>query len=235
MNTGSAPARKARASTRADHGYGKPNASVDVVILTLLDGKLHVCLIERDKDPFLGSLALPGGYVHVDEDLGLTDVALRMLKTKTGLQPRFLEQLQTFGGADRDPDGWSITVAYFTMLNPQEAEATTAVHIVPVDHLPALAFDHARIVQAAVGRLRSKSTYSALPAYLLPPEFTIPELQSVYEQVIGTTLDKKSFRRKIDEQEIIEPSGRERRDGPHRPSQLYRLKPGVAPEFDRRI
>ena len=83
MNTGSVPARKARASTRADHGYGKPNASVDVVILTLADSKLHVCLIERDKAPFLVSLGFPSGYVHVDEDLGLADVALRMLKTKT--------------------------------------------------------------------------------------------------------------------------------------------------------
>ena len=84
-------------------------------------------------------------------------------------------------------------------------------------------------------RLHGKSTYSALPAFLLPPEFTIPELHGVYEQVIGTTLDRKSFRRKIEEQEIIEPSGAERRDGAHRPSRLYRLKPGVAPEFDRRI
>ena len=189
------PAGKARAATRTEHGYGKPNASVDVVMLTLVDGRLHVCLLERDSEPFRGCPALPGGYVHVDEDLGLTDVALRMLLSKTGIRPRFLEQLQTFGGAERDPDGWSVTVAYYTMLNRQEAEAARGVRTVLADRLPALAFDHARIVESAVGRLRSKSTYSAIPAFLLPPEFTIPDLQSVYEQVIGTTLDKKSFRR----------------------------------------
>ncbi len=204
-------------------------------MLTLVDAALHVCLLERDREPFRGQPALPGGYVHVDEDLGLTDVARRMLLTKTGLSPRFLEQLQTFGGADRDPDGWSITVAYYTVLNREEAAAAAAMRVVPVDRLPPLAFDHARIVEAAVRRLRGKSTYSALPAFLLPPEFTIPELQGVYEQVIGTTLDRKSFRRKIEEQEIIEPSGGERREGAHRPSRLYRLVPGAAPEFDRRI
>ncbi len=204
-------------------------------MLTLAEGGLHVCLLERDREPFRGCLALPGGYVHVDEDLDLTDVALRMLCSKTGIRPRFLEQLQTFGSADRDPDGWSVTVAYYTMLSREEAEAAKGVRILPVDRLPALAFDHARVVAAAVGRLRGKSTYSALPAFLLTPEFTIPELQGVYEQVLGTTLDKKSFRRKIEEQKIIEPSGRERRDGPHRPARLYRLRPGLAPEFDRRI
>lgn len=221
--------------TRAEHGYGKPNASVDVVMLTLVDGALHVCLQHRDKQPFIGRPALPGGYVHVDEDLGLTDVALRMLLEKTGIRPRFLEQLETFGGAHRDPDGWSITVAYYTMLNRGEAEAARTVTLSPVDRLPALAFDHNAIVAAAVRRLRGKSTYSALPAFLLPPEFTLSELQSVYEQVIGVQLDTKSFRRKIEEQAIIQPSGGERRDGPHRPARLFRVMPGTAPEFDRKI
>lgn len=227
--------RPARTPNRADHPHGKPNASVDVVMLTLVEGTLHVCLLNRDKAPFIGQPSLPGGYVHVNEDLGLTDVALRTLLEKTGIRPRFLEQLQTFGGADRDPDGWSITVAYYTMLNRQEAEAARTVTLVPVDRLPTLAFDHDAIVAAAVRRLRGKSTYSALPAFLLPPEFTLSELQSVYEQVIGVTLDTKSFRRKIEEQDIIQPSGNERRAGAHRPARLFRLVPGTAPEFDRTI
>jgi 8-oxo-dGTP diphosphatase len=184
--------------------------------------------------PFAGALALPGGYVRVDEDAGLEAAARRVLRTKANLAPRYLEQLGTFGGAGRDPRGWSLSVSYYVLLSEAEA-AAAALHAVPADALPALPFDHAAIVAAALRRLRGKSTYSSLPAFLLPPLFTLGELHRVYEQVIGTRLDPASFRRKIEDQRIIEKVAGQRREGAHRPAQLFRLVPDSAPEFDRRI
>jgi 8-oxo-dGTP diphosphatase len=182
----------------------------------------------------MGMLALPGGFVHADA--GLEDAARRVLQTKAGLLPRYLEQLGSFGGPERDPRGWSISVSYYVLLGPEElADAKPGLALFPTDGLPELPFDHAAIIQAALRRLQTKSAYSSLPAFLLPPLFTLTELHQVYQQVIGTRLDVASFRRKIEEQRIIERADGARREGAHRPAQLFRLAPGVMPEFDRRI
>ncbi len=216
--------------------YSKPDASVDVVLLTLRDGALHVGLLPRPAQPHEGELALPGGYVHVDEDRTLADTALRMLRDKTGLAPRYLEQLRTFGGADRDPRGWSVSIAYYVLLDDAEMRKSTGkLKVVPVSQAVGMPFDHDSIVVEAVSRLRGKSTYSTLPAYLLPATFTLGELQTVYEQVMETSLDKVSFRRKVNELGILEAAEGRRQDGRMRPAQLFRLVEGAKPTFDRRI
>lgn len=142
--------------------------------------------------------------------------------TRRGWTAGSIEQLQTFSGRGRDPRGWSISIVYYALVAEQDlAGAELGLVIVPVDALPLLPFDHADVVRAAIERLRDKSTYSSLPAYLLPPEFTMSELQCVYEQVLGTQLDRASFRRKIQDQRIIEPAtGAAARIAP---AQLYRL------------
>ena len=127
-------------------------------------------------------------------------------------------------------------MAYFALLPAAdlvEAGATLALH--PVAALPPLAFDHAAIVAAAVERLRGKSSYFALPAFLLPPLFTMAELHTVYQQVLGTKLDAASFRRKVADQDIVEPADGARRGGPHRPAALYQLRNGRARPFQHRI
>ena len=182
-----------------------PIATVDVVLLTVLDGRLHVGLLHRAADPFAGALALPGGFVHTEEDGGLTDAARRVLREKVGLAPRYLEQLSTVGGPARDPRGWSISVAYYVLFSAADLPgALPGLRWLPADALPPLAFDHAAIVDAALRRLRGKSAYSSLPAFLLPPSFTLAELQRAYEQVMGTRLDPASFRRKVTDQGIVE-------------------------------
>ena len=217
-------------------GYPAPIATVDVVLLTVLEGRLHVGLVQRAAEPFAGTLALPGGYVHTEEDGNLPDAARRVLREKVGIVPRYLEQLSTTGGPARDPRGWSISVAYYVLFNAEELPgAQPGLHWVEADTLPPLAFDHAEIVDAALRRLRGKSAYSSLPAFLLPPSFTFAELHRVYEQVIGTRLDLASFRRKIEDQGIIEAVPGSRRAGAHRPAQVFRLAPGIVGIFDRRI
>jgi len=198
--------------------------TVDVVLLTLRDAQLQVLLLKRDREPFEGALALPGGYVHADEDQGCEDAAQRVLLQKAGLQSPYLEQLASFSGPARDPRGWSVSVAYFALV--PEPESTHPGQLwLPVDRLPQLPFDHGRIVATAVERVRNKSQYSSLPVHLCPEPFTLPQLHAIYEALLGEAINTVSFRRKMDELAILEAvPGAKRADGAHRPAQLYRLK-----------
>lgn len=215
--------------------FPAPIATVDAVLMTLHEGELCVGLVRRDQAPFAGKLALPGGYVHVPQDRDLEACASRILRAKAGVDCRHIEQLATFSGARRDPRGWSLTVAYFALVPQADLlTADSALLLHPVARLPALAFDHAGIVSAAVERLRGKSGYFALPAFLLPELFTMAELHAVYQQVLGTRLDPASFRRKIADQDIVEAADG-RRVGAHRPAALFRLRAGRAHRFEHRI
>jgi 8-oxo-dGTP diphosphatase len=207
--------------------------TVDVVLMTLFQGELSVALFKRDKAPFQGAYALPGGYVHTNEDKTAVDSALRTLVAKTGLATPYLEQLATFTGADRDPRGWSVSVVYFALVPVGILEASTQgdMKLFSVSNLPAdMPFDHEEIVTTAVERVRSKSIYSSLPANLLGKRFTIPQLQAVYEQILGEKLDKVTFRKKMSQLDILQIvdgafEGGKGSDIYRRPAQLYRLKP----------
>jgi len=197
---------------------------VDVVLLTLHDGQLQVLLLKRDREPFAGALALPGGYVHAQEDQSCEDAAQRVLQQKAGLQSPYLEQLASFSGPARDPRGWSLSIAYVALV-PAPASAQPGQHWLPVDRLPQLPFDHGRIVATAVERVRNKSQYSSLPVHLCAEPFTLPQLHTIYEALLGEAINPVSFRRKMDELGILEAvPGAKRAEGAHRPAQLYRLK-----------
>jgi 8-oxo-dGTP diphosphatase len=205
--------------------FETPIATVDAALFTLRQDQLSVVLARRDKEPFAGQFALPGGFVHTDEDEDTEATARRVLKEKAGIAAPYLEQLFTFSGKHRDPRRWSISVAYFALVAESELSGGS-FDLVPVDRLtrmPHLAFDHNRIVEAAVRRLRDKATYSPLPAYMLPPHFTLPELQKVYETVMGVKLSKATFRRKVEAQGIVTAVRGKVRHGSPIPAQLYRL------------
>ncbi|MGB0129293.1 MAG: NUDIX domain-containing protein [Rhodocyclaceae bacterium] len=201
--------------------------TVDVVLLTLQHGSLKLALLKRDHEPFKGVLALPGGYIHAHEDLDARDAAARVLKTKTGVESPYLEQLASFSGPARDPRGWSVSIAYYALVASEvvEAAGVAPIKLAAVDKGLALPFDHKQIVDTAVARLRSKSQYSSLPCHLAGETFTLPQLQRIYEALMGEPLNKVSFRRKVDEMGILEPlTGQFEAAGAHRPAQLYRLK-----------
>ncbi len=201
--------------------------TVDVVLLTLLDGQLRVALLRRDHEPFPGVLALPGGYIHPDQDGDTQVAAARVLLEKTGIVSPYLEQLATFSGRGRDPRGWSLSICYYALV-PTEVIRLAGhpeVVLVPADGIAGLPFDHQQIVAAALERVRNKSSYSSLPVYLCGDTFTLPQLQSVYEALLGEPVNKVSFRRKIEEFDILEPiEGAMETGKAHRPAQLYRLK-----------
>jgi len=202
--------------------------TVDVALLTLTAEGLEVALLKREHAPFKGVAALPGGYIHARTDVDARDAARRVLLDKTGIAAPYLEQLATFSGAARDPRGWSISIAYYALVPAStiaQAERDE-VRLHSVDRLPPLPFDHGDIIGTAVSRLRSKSQYSSLPCYLAGETFTLPQLQRVYEALMGEALNKVSFRRKMTEMDMLEPvEGAFSAGGAHRPAQLYRLKP----------
>jgi len=201
--------------------------SVDVVLLTIEGGTLKLALLERDHDPFRGVLALPGGFIHPEADEDTHGSAARVLRDKTGIVSPYLEQLETFSGRARDPRGWSLAVAYYALVPSAviKRSVSPAVQLRSASETQSLPFDHSRIVAAALKRVQDKSSYSSLPVHLCGDSFTLPELHAVYEAVLGEAINKVSFRRKMDELEILEPiAGQFQSGGAHRPAQLYRLR-----------
>jgi 8-oxo-dGTP diphosphatase len=206
--------------------YPKPSVTVDVVIFSFIRGELCALLIKRNHEPFAEQWALPGGFVQQNEKL--ETAAARELSEETGLSNIYLEQLYTFGDPGRDPRGWTISVAYFAIVGADQTSAVQAgddagdADWFNVYALPKLAFDHARIVNYALQRLRYKLEYTGLGFLLLPKEFTLSQLQNVYEIVLQEKLDKRNFRKKILGLAIVEETGR-LRHGDHRPAKLYRF------------
>ncbi len=205
--------------------YPRPALTVDCVVFGLDEGDLKILLIERGLEPFAGSWALPGGFVRVDETL--ESAARRELAEETGLANVFLEQLYTFGDLKRDPRERVVSVAYYALvkLADYRVKAATdarAAQWFPAHKPPRLAFDHAHILQVALQRLRGKVRYEPIGFELLPPKFTLSQLQHLYESVLGTELDKRNFRKKILKMDLLVPL-EEYTEGAHRPAQLFRF------------
>jgi len=207
--------------------YPRPAVTVDIIVFTLCKSRLHVLLIKRGEYPFKDCWALPGGFVRMEESF--EDAALRELQEETGLQQAYLEQLYTYGDPGRDPRGRVITVAYFALIPPTSQirrEGGSDVYQAewfPIDDLPDLAFDHHDIVYYALKRLRYKLEYSAVGFQLLPGEFTLSQIQFTYEIILGEKLDKRNFRRRILEAEIIEATPHTHY-GDGRPARLYQYR-----------
>lgn len=213
------------------YDYPHPAVTVDIVIFTVRDAQLKLLLIRRAGEPYQGKWALPGGFIHLDETL--EGSARRELEEETGVSGVYLEQLYTFGAPDRDPRERVITVAYYALIPSDKLQLRAATDAEAVgwfgmDELPDLAFDHPDIIAMAHQRLVAKLDYSTIAFQFLGRDFTLSELQSVYEIILREELDKRNFRKWALALEQIEETGRERRDGAHRPAKLYRLKePGT--------
>lgn len=212
----------AKSATRTERAVA---VAADVVLFVFRSGKLHVLLIKRHNPPFQGEWAIPGGFVEVDESL--EQAASRELYEETGLKGIPLVQLHTFGQPGRDPRMRVVSVAYvalahYTQISPQAGDDAAEAEWHPIDDLPSLAFDHADILSCALEQLRTR--FGELAAYrLLPSEFTLPELQAVYEAICGEKLDKRNFRRKIAQSNTLRETGRFR-SGEGRPARLYRYQ-----------
>ncbi|WP_019903481.1 NUDIX domain-containing protein [Methylobacterium sp. 77] len=225
--------------------YERPALAVDLVLLGLRDGRPVALLGKREQLPHAGRWALPGGFVGIDQTLDAA--ALHVLREKAGISGAHLEQLYTFGALARDPRMRIISVAYLALLpeaalaealeqTPSLVAATIDVPwtgeaggevtaLSPKGERLSLAFDHADILAMAILRLRGKLDYSAIGFALLPEHFTLRQLQDVHEAVLGTTLNKPAFRRRMLDRGWLAPTGSREAGTSFRPAELYRFQP----------
>lgn len=224
-------AGKAEAPTSTTYAFPRPALTVDCVVFGLDDEGLQVLLVERELPPFRGSWALPGGFVRVGESLD--EAARRELSEETGLgrgkaADVYLEQLYSFGAPDRDPREHTVSVAYYALVNIRShavAAATDArdAQWFAVSALPELAFDHASIVEVALERLRGKLRYVPIGFELLPEQFSLAQLQHLYETVLGESVDKRNFRKKVLSLGFVVETGELEEGVPRRRAKLYRF------------
>lgn len=220
--------------------FPTPLITVDIVIFSIRNKEVNVLLVKRGTHPNLGKWALPGGFIDQKYDQNLMDAATRKLKGKTGVQTPYLEQLETLGSHDRDPRGWSVTVAYFALINSDDVslvigETESDVQWYPIKRVKhPLAFDHSNILETAYQRLQAKVEYTALPVHMLGDEFTLSDLKSVFEIILERKVEKSAFRRRIKDAQILEEIPGKMRGGSNRPAQLYRLKDSSRDFFFKR-
>ena len=204
--------------------YVPPILTVDVVMFQLVDNQLAVLLTKRASEPFKGDWALPGGYCAQGQTTieALTVIAKRKVGVDLDTQLSYIEQLYTFDTVARDPRGHAVSVTY--MGCGRNIEAVTGEQTAewfPVDQLPALAYDHESIIMYARDRLAAKLTYTNAAIGLLDKKFTLSQLQTSYEAVLGHMLDKRNFRKKFLSLNLIHETPETWREGAHRPAKLY--------------
>jgi 8-oxo-dGTP diphosphatase len=211
--------------------YPRAALTVDAVIFgyDASENELRVLLIQRALQPFQGKWALPGGFVRVGESTD--DAVRRELHEEAGLQKVFMEQLYTFSEPHRDPREHVITVAYVALVQllnhpPQAATDAAQAAWFSLSELPPLAFDHDQILDTAHRRIQAKIRYEPIGFELLPPKFTLTQLQHLYEAVLGQALDKRNFRKKFLAMELLKDTGEVQQDVAHRAAALW--------AFDRR-
>jgi len=209
-----------------EYDYQRPALTSDCVIFGFDGGELKLLLIEREKDPFKNKWALPGGFVFIDETT--EDCARRILLEKAGIKNVFIEQLYTFSEVDRDPRERIISVAYFALVNKHQYELiagrdTIKAEWFKISKLPKLAFDHNKIVNTAIERLKGKVSYQPIGFELLGEKFTLPQLQTVYESILGVEIDKRNFRKKILGMDLLVQLEEKEKNVAHKAARFYKF------------
>ena len=200
-------------------GYVAPVAlGVDTVVLTVRDGEIVALVVRRDD----GALALPGGFVSVDERPD--DTARRKLREKTGLGDTYVEQLGAFADPGRDPRGWIPSIAYLALVPPDTGPTDASARWIRAHGRRRLAYDHRKILRRAIDRLEGKLWWSNIVVGILPGSFTMSEARGVYEAIAGVAYDAATFARDLKATGLVVATGDQRAGGPGRPGSLYRFR-----------
>lgn len=210
--------------------------SLEIVLFSLQAEKLHVYVQKCATAPYVNKYCLPQGDILFTEDKTIEEAIIRTLNALQFKKLSYIEQVKTIGSMDRDPRGWSLAVVYYGFIASDQVIASTDIQWTAIDSLQAndFAFDHALIVQESHQRLKSKALYTSLPAFLLPKEFTLTDLQKAYEAVLDCKIEKKSFRRRMLDAHILAETEKVRRAN-HRPAQVYQLIDETPHIFNRMI
>ena len=204
--------------------YPHPAVTTECVIFGFNGERLQVLLIERGIEPYKGKWALPGGFLKMDESA--EECARRELKEETGLEGAYMEQFHTFSSPERDPRERVVTIGYFALIRQQEVKGgddAAAAKWFPLDETPALAFDHDFILRKATQRLREQLHFQPIGFELLPEKFTLKELQSLYEAILGIHFDRRNFAKKMFHLEILTDIEETVWPTPKREAKLYKF------------
>lgn len=211
----------------SDPKYKNQGIHVDIAIFTVEDKKIKTLLVKRARGQYIGEWIIPGGAVYNNESLD--KAAERELKEKTGLSNIFIEQFHAFGDPKRDPRKRMIAIGYLALVDKnklkilQKTPKTLDARWTDIKDLPKLAFDHKKILKMAIKNLREKLTESNIAHSIMPKEFTLPELQSVYEVLLDKELDRRNFRRKFLNLGLIKITGNKTEGNASRPANYYKF------------
>lgn len=202
--------------------------SVDCVVFGYDGQNLQVLLVERGVEPYAGFEAIPGDLVTLNEDI--TQASKRVLHDLTGLPDIYLEQINTFGAVHRHPIGRVVTVVYYALLdknlyNPHPSSWASEAYWKNLDAIGEMAFDHRQILEAAMAHLHHKVQHQPIGFELLPEEFTLAQLQHLYETILNTAFDKGNFRKKMLSMNVLIPLDKTQKEVRHRPARLFRFDP----------
>lgn len=210
------------------HKSGKiiDNLSIDCVIFGFDNRGLEVLLIRRAIEPFRGEWALPGGFILKDEDID--NAAKRILTDTSGIEDIFIEQFYVFGDIDRYPERRVITIGYYALVSPDKYNLhpgldTSEVNWFPYDKIQKLPFDHNKIIETALNKLRIRVRRQPIGFELLPQKFTLPKLQLLYESILDTKLDKRNFRKKLLKMNLLSKLEEKEEDNVRRAANLYKF------------
>ena len=215
--------------------YPHPAVTTDCVIFGFDGERLQVLLIERGIEPFKGRWAFPGGFIKMDETA--EEGALRELKEETGMENAFIQQFHTFSNPLRDPRERVITIAFYALVGIQEVKGgddAASARWFPLDEIPALAFDHDHMLRMATQRLRQEIHFHPIGFELLPEKFTLRELQSLYEAILGITFDRRNFAKKMLHLEILNELDETVWPTPKREAKLFSFNAGKYEELKRK-
>ena len=200
--------------------------AVDAVVFSVINDELKILLIKRKFPPFKDQYALPGGFVQDNENF--REAVGRELKEETNVKDVFLKQLKAYGDVKRDPRGRVISVAFLALISPdQKLEASTDAYDAQwysASMLPELAFDHDKIINYALFQLKYEIQTTNVAFQILPNRFTLTQLQKLYESILGKELDKRNFRKRIKELDLLRATRETFMEGAHRPARLYEFK-----------
>jgi 8-oxo-dGTP diphosphatase len=228
--------KTALAEKRSHLSYFNIAISVDCVIFSFHEKKLKVLLIKSDLKEFKGLNSLIGDLVKPNEDLDAA--SYRILKQRTGLTDVYLNQVHTFGAVNRHPSGRVITTAYYSLVHINSEKlilSTNELHWHSVDEIDELAFDHKRILELCLSKLREEVMEHPIIFNLLPEKFSLKELQLVYEAVLGQVLDRRNFRKKVALKGWLIELNELAKDVKHRPGRLYKLKPSFKQKYAQHL
>ena len=215
--------------------YPHPAVTTDCVIFGFDGERLQVLLIERGIEPFKGRWAFPGGFIKMHETA--EEGALRELKEETGMMNAFIQQFHTFSNPLRDPRERVITIAFYALVRIQEVKGgddAASARWFPLDEIPALAFDHDHMLRMATQRLRQEIHFHPIGFELLPEKFTLRELQSLYEAILGITFDRRNFAKKMLHLEILNELDETVWPTPKREAKLFSFNAGKYEELKRK-